>query len=109
MNTATAEARIRELVDEALPAELPRIAGLLAQAQAEVMARIVAGHPGPADASAAALSVDEAAERLGVSADWLYKAARRGCLPFVARVGRRLTCDPQKLERWRQGRMGRAA
>src|SRR5437867_1168465 len=51
------------------------------------------------------LQVEEAARRLGVSKDWLYKNARR--LPFSVRIGRRLLFSARGLERWNQQRQGR--
>lgn len=45
------------------------------------------------------LDVQAAAERLGMSADWLYRHARQ--LPFTRRVGRRaVKFDPEGLARW---------
>lgn len=45
------------------------------------------------------LDVEEAAARLGMSADWLYRHARQ--LPFTRRVGRRaVKFDPAGLARW---------
>jgi excisionase family DNA binding protein len=45
------------------------------------------------------LDVQEAAARLGMSTDWLYRHARQ--LPFTRRVGRRaLKFDSASLDRW---------
>jgi hypothetical protein len=44
------------------------------------------------------LSVQEAARRLGVSVDWLYKNARR--LPFTVKICRRVLFSAHGLERW---------
>jgi predicted DNA-binding transcriptional regulator AlpA len=45
------------------------------------------------------LDVQEAATRLGMSTDWLYRHARQ--LPFTRRVGRRaLKFDSASLDRW---------
>ena len=45
------------------------------------------------------LDVEEAAARLGMSTDWLYRHARQ--LPFTRRVGRRaVKFDPAGLARW---------
>ena len=51
------------------------------------------------------LDVAEAARRLGVSKDWLYRHANG--LPFTVRVGRRLVFSARGLERWNQMRQGR--
>jgi len=52
------------------------------------------------------LDVQEAAERLGVSTDWLYRHARR--LPFVVRNGRLLRFSSQGIDRFIKTRQGRA-
>jgi predicted DNA-binding transcriptional regulator AlpA len=52
------------------------------------------------------LDVEEAAERLGTSADWLYRNARR--LPFTVRVGsRQLRFSVEGINRWIANRQGR--
>lgn len=48
------------------------------------------------------VSVEEAARRLGVSADWVY----RNRLPFKVRIGRRVLCSVHGLERWSRQRAG---
>ena len=72
-----------------LPApELPELIGSLAELQAICMARLAA----PAIASRGAedqlLTVSQAAERLGMSANYLYRHSES--LPFVRRIGRAL-------------------
>jgi excisionase family DNA binding protein len=54
----------------------------------------------PGFTPAAALTVEEAAARLSMSKNWLYKQARKGALPFARRVGRRLVLDEGGLTRW---------
>ena len=49
------------------------------------------------------LSIDEAARRLGVSKDFLYRTK----LPFKVRIGRRVLFSARGLERWNQARQGR--
>jgi hypothetical protein len=51
------------------------------------------------------LDVEEAARRLGVSADWLY---RQKALPFRLNVGRRVLFSARGLETYRARRMGRS-
>ena len=46
------------------------------------------------------LDVAEAAKRLGMSRDWLYRNASK--LPFAVRIGRRVVFDSLALERWNQ-------
>jgi excisionase family DNA binding protein len=70
-----------------LPApELPRLLGELAEIQATAMARLVA--PAKVQSSDELLTVQEAAERLGCSENYLYR--NHGRLPFVRRLGRSL-------------------
>ncbi len=49
------------------------------------------------------LSIDEAARRLGVSKDFLYRTK----LPFRVRIGRRVLFSARGLERWNRIRQGR--
>ena len=100
------------LVSDADPSELPALVGTLAQAHALAQARITPMEPPPAGGTTRAtetpcnLSASEAARRVGMSKDYLYKEARAGRLSFVVRIGRRVLFDEQGLERWnRQRRM----
>jgi predicted DNA-binding transcriptional regulator AlpA len=87
--------------------DLPRLIGLLAEMEA--LAQLALKAPsekqrGKADNDmpASNMSATEAARRLGMSRDWLYKNARR--LPFAVRIGRRLLFDAHGLERWNRSR-----
>jgi predicted DNA-binding transcriptional regulator AlpA len=51
------------------------------------------------------LDVGDAAQRLGVSPDWLYR--RVGKLPFVVRLGRTVRCSAAGLDRYIRQRQGR--
>ncbi len=51
------------------------------------------------------LTVDQAASRLGVSPDWLYR--RAATLPFTVRLGRALRFSPDGLDRYIRQRQGR--
>ena len=88
---------------EGTPApELPQLIGDLEAARAAAWARLTA----PAAAKppelpgqeARNLDVAEAAKRLGMSRDWLYRHASK--LPFAVRIGRRVVFDSVALERW---------
>jgi excisionase family DNA binding protein len=59
------------------------------------------GSPTRADEN---LSVVEAARRLGMSKDYLYRKA--GSLPFAVRIGRRILFSAKGLERWNRERQG---
>jgi hypothetical protein len=50
------------------------------------------------------IPVEEAAQRLGVSTDYLY----RNRLPFKVRIGRRVLCSVRGLERWNRQRQERS-
>jgi excisionase family DNA binding protein len=62
------------------------------------------GHPEAPDGDRL-LTVEEAARKLGVSKDWIYRRART--LPFVVRLGARLRCSEQGIERWCRQRQGK--
>jgi excisionase family DNA binding protein len=51
------------------------------------------------------LAVAEAAKRLGVSVDWLYRRTSR--LPFVVRLGRQVRFSAQGIDRYLKNRAGR--
>ena len=83
--------------------DLPAVALYLAALQSRIAARSLAAAPRPVAVSRngpeALLDVREAAARLGVSEDWVYRHAPK--LPFTRRVGRRaVRFDPEVLARW---------
>jgi len=51
------------------------------------------------------LTIDEAAERLGVAKDWLFRRSRT--LPFVVRLGRHLRFSSRGIDRYLRNRTGR--
>jgi predicted DNA-binding transcriptional regulator AlpA len=51
------------------------------------------------------LDVEEAAHRLSLSTDWLYRKAKD--LPFTVRLGRGLRFSARGIERYIQQRQGR--
>ncbi len=82
---------------------LARLAGL----QPVLLARALAP-AGDGDGAAAPdrlLTVKEAAEQLGHSADWLYRHAPK--LPFTVRTGRDVRFSAAGLARWIRNRQGR--
>jgi predicted DNA-binding transcriptional regulator AlpA len=93
---------LRSLVEETPAPELPELIGELEAARAAAWARLTAPTgekpsvvPGQ---EARNLDVAEAAKRLGMSRDWLYRHASE--LPFALRIGRRVVFDSVALERW---------
>jgi predicted DNA-binding transcriptional regulator AlpA len=90
------------LVESTPATELPQLIGDLEAARAAAWARLTApaAEP-PAEGPRSEprnLDVAEAARRLGMSRDWLYRHAAE--LPFALRIGRRVVFDSVALERW---------
>src|SRR5262249_56346971 len=91
-----------EALDEVAAEDLPAVVLYLVALQSGAAARLAAC-PRPVAVSRngteALLDVHEAAARLNISADWLYRHAKR--LPFSRPVGRRaVRFDPDGPTRW---------
>jgi len=85
---------------------IPALLTQLSAVQASMAARFVAtAQDAASDAQDALLNVEKAAERLGVSEDWLYR--RTKTLPFVVRVGRHVRFSAKGIDRYIRNRMGR--
>ena len=93
---------LRSLVEGTPAPELPQLIGDLEAARAAAWARLTARAADKASEAlgqeARNLDVAEAAKRLGMSRDWLYRHASK--LPFAVRIGRRVVFDSVALERW---------
>lgn len=99
-------AELDQAIAQAAPEELPALVGRLEAAKAAAWARLVSGASLPADpGSAENLPIAEAARRLGMSRDWMYRNAAR--LPFAVKIGRRVLFDARGLERWNRSHTGR--
>jgi excisionase family DNA binding protein len=75
-----------------------------------LVARLLEASTNGAEASQTAdgnrlLDVEQAAARLGVSTDWLYR--RAGTLPFAVRLGRAVRFSAAGIDRYIQQRQGR--
>ncbi len=85
-----------------LPVErIPALVAALSAITGAAVARILESPPAEGSCSDHPdenLSIEEAAHRLGVSKDYLYRHAKR--LPFARRIGRRLLFSARGLERW---------
>lgn len=108
MTLSDAIADLPRLAREVDQAELPRLRAALAEADSIALLRLVTppmntGELAESDA-ARSLSASEAARRLGVSPDYLYKQAKARRLPFAVRIGRRVVFDARGLDRWRRQR-----
>lgn len=88
---------IERLPEEQLPAVLLVLAACLAKTSARLLSGSTTNPTTRAQVDEN-LSVDQAAQRLGVSPDWLYRNHKR--LPFTRRIGRRLLFSSRGLERW---------
>ena len=103
---------LRALVeDPAKVAKIPagKIAALLSQLsalQGAIAARLIsADRDETSSTEDVLLTVDQAAERLGVSKDWLFRRSRT--LPFVVRLGRHLRFSNRGIDRYLRNRTGR--
>jgi predicted DNA-binding transcriptional regulator AlpA len=96
------------LARDADPAALPSLILTLLQAQSVATARLMAERSSDDGRTAAApdvnLSAEEAARRLGMSVDYLYKHKK---LPFRRQIGRRVVFSSAGLERWNRQRQER--
>lgn len=102
-------ARGEALSAEALPAFIGELEALKTRAWVRLMAGSPAGGNGQPEAPAAGdrlLTVEEAAQQLGLSRDYLYRHAKT--LPFTVRVGpRQLRFSLRGIERYIRQRAGR--
>jgi excisionase family DNA binding protein len=93
---------------DAVPAEkIPAMLAQLAAIQGSLAARLLANgnvNNQPA-APAKLLTVEEAADRIGVSKDFLYRNQKT--LPFVVHVGRALRFSESGIEKWIRNRSGK--
>jgi helix-turn-helix protein len=91
-------------VAAAEPNELFAIAGEL---QGRALAHLVPPQQATAEPTVPDenLSIDEAARRLNVSKDWLYRHGP--ILPFRVKIGSRVMFSAAGLARWNRQRMGR--
>jgi len=97
-----------DAVDEVPAEHLPAVALYLAALQGRAAARSLEAcriAAASSNGSEALLDVREAAARLNLSVDWLYRHAKK--LPFTRRVGRAVRFDPAGLARWLAHRMPR--
>jgi predicted DNA-binding transcriptional regulator AlpA len=94
------EAVARTAPVDGLPDLIAQVEGL----KARLYARLAATSPTPAAPRDRLLNVKEAAQKLGRSADWLYRHGSE--VPFVVRDGRLLRFSEQGIEEYIRRRMG---
>jgi excisionase family DNA binding protein len=94
------------LVASTAPADLPALAAELARALGAALARTTSPQASvPETHHGTLLTVDEAAERLGVAPSWLYRHAKS--LPFTRKLGHRtLRFEAVGIDRWIATRTG---
>ena len=105
----TLDAIVRDpVVASTLPlATTTTLLAQVAAVQSALTARAVAlaFEPSPADVGQVPLTVKEAAQRLNVSVDWVYRHAHE--LPFTVRHGRALRFTPDGIAAYLRDRAGR--
>jgi len=97
--------RIRELPAEVAAQVLQKLICL----QGLLVGRLMASHETGVEPNAQPdrlLTVDEAAHRLGTTADWLYR--KSAIYPFTVRNGRQLRFSAQGIDRWIRRNQGRS-
>src|SRR5256714_5131385 len=88
------------------PGRIPALLSQLSALQSAMAARLIsADRDETASSEDTLLTVDQAAERLGVSTDWLFRRSRT--LPFVVRLGRHLKFSNRGIDRYLRNRTGR--
>ena len=88
------------------PGRIPALLSQLSALQGAMAARLIsADREETVSSEDTLLTVDQAAERLGVSTDWLFRRSRT--LPFVVRLGRHLRLSNRGIDRYLRNRTGR--
>jgi excisionase family DNA binding protein len=107
LNGAELLAQLDRVIGETATVDLPRLIGDLERVKTQALLRMTApaASVAPSQPPDENLSAKEAARRLGVSRDFLYKATKARRLPFAIRIGRRVVFDPRGLDRWKRQRM----
>jgi excisionase family DNA binding protein len=88
------------------PTRIPALLSQLSAVHSAIAARLMAAdRDEPTATEDTLLTVSQAAERLGVSKDWLFRRSRT--LPFVVRLGRHLRFSNRGIDRYLRSRTGR--
>ena len=88
------------------PGRIPALLSQLSALQGAMAARLIsADRDETVSTEDTLLTVDQAAERLGVSTDWLFRRSRT--LPFIVRLGRHLRFSNRGIDRYLRNRTGR--
>ena len=84
-------------IRQTTPEELPEFIGELESLKAAAWARLTSPVP-TAQQHDSLLSVEEAAERLGMSTDYLYRNSKK--LPFTRRMGRKVLFSSAGIDQY---------
>ncbi len=101
-------AELKEEIGELAPEQIPAVLGELEELRARAWAQLLTPNgrnPSGIQPADELVSAREAARRLGLSLDYVYRHARQ--LPFTVRIGRRLRFSAQGIERFIRLRQGR--
>jgi excisionase family DNA binding protein len=90
---------------ELTPEQLAEALGMLARLEALFSIRLNGSAQGAAEEPDRLLTAEEAAERLGIAADTLYRKAKR--FPFTVRLGYQVRFSAAGLERFIRARQGK--
>lgn len=99
---------LKEEIGELAPEQIPAVLGELEELKAAAWAQLLAPNgrnPSGVQLADELVNAREAARRLGLSVDYLYRFSRR--LPFVVRIGRRVRFSSRGIERYIERRQGR--
>ena len=100
---------LKEEIGELAPEQIPAVLGELEELKAAAWAQLLAPNGrspfGIQEAADELVNAREAARRLGLSVDYLYRFSRR--LPFVVRIGRRVRFSSRGIERYIERRQGK--
>lgn len=94
--------------EQIAPEQIPGVLAQLAAAQGLLAARLFSREEacvGKQSNGDRLVAIGEAAEKLGVTPDWLYRRGDK--LPFVVRMGRNVRFSEQGIEKYIRQRMGR--
>lgn len=99
--------RVVDIPIEAVPPLLCQLSAIQSSLAARLVSSQAFGNPPPAASSEPdhLLTVQEAAAKLGVSEDWLYRRAAK--LPFTVRLGPRRLRFSARRSIWRDNRPAR--
>ncbi len=98
--------RVQTLPPDTIPPLMTQLAALQSALAARLLAASTCNGQPEARVEDRLLSVPEAAQKLGVSEDWLYRKASK--LPFTVRLGpRQLRFSERGIEKYIRQRQGR--